>query len=296
MSQLQELMSAWLQSQHALEMLNASLADGYNTQAHGRAPNGKPKHASKLTGQAYTQDVLSCRHEERLLKCLRMPLATFHLLCMKFRENNLLVDNANTTIEHQVHMFLYIVTGSSSNRNLLERFQHSGESISRHFHHVLDAINHIESEYIQHPTPSNTNLSTVPPEITNNPKFYPFFKNCLGAIDSSLIPVSVSPSVAATHRTRKGFTAQNAFLACTFDCAFEFVLAAWEGSAHDSLVLSDAIKKGFRVPKNKFYLAHAGYASSPKFLTPYRNVRYHLKEQIAGHQAYVLNYTFLLIE
>jgi len=69
-SQLQELMSAWLQSQHALTMLNSSLADGYNTQARGRAPNGKQKHASKLTGQAYTQDVLSCRHEERLLKCL----------------------------------------------------------------------------------------------------------------------------------------------------------------------------------------------------------------------------------
>jgi len=113
LNQLQELMSAWLQSQHALEMLNASLADGYDTQA----PNGKPKHTSKLTGQAYTKEVLSCGHEERLLECLRMPLATFHVLCMKFRENNLLVDNANTTIEHQVHMFLYIVACSSSNCN-----------------------------------------------------------------------------------------------------------------------------------------------------------------------------------
>jgi len=118
-------MSAWLQSQHVLEMLNASLADGYDTQARGQAPNGKPKHSSKLTGQAYTKEVLSCGHEERLLECLRMPLATFHLLFMKFQENNLLVDNANTTIEHQVHMFLYIIACSSSNRNSSERFQHS---------------------------------------------------------------------------------------------------------------------------------------------------------------------------
>jgi len=35
LNQLQELMSAWLQSQHVLEMLNASLSDGYDTQARG---------------------------------------------------------------------------------------------------------------------------------------------------------------------------------------------------------------------------------------------------------------------
>jgi len=64
---------------------------------------------------------------------------------------------------------------------------------------------------------------------------------------------------------------------------FCFVLAGWEGSAHDALVLNDAIKnKGFRVPEGKYYLADAGYSLSPSFLTPYRGVRYHLKEWSRG--------------
>ncbi|CUS08676.1 unnamed protein product, partial [Tuber aestivum] len=105
------------------------------------------------------------------------------------------------------------------------------------------------------------------------------FKDCIGAIDGSLIPIIVSSNQAAAHWTRKGFTAQNAFVACPFDCTIDYVLAGWEGSAHDARVLADAIGKGFEVPKGKYYLADAGYGISSSFLTPYRGVRYHLKEQ-----------------
>ncbi|CUS11898.1 unnamed protein product, partial [Tuber aestivum] len=66
---------------------------------------------------------------------------------------------------------------------------------------------------------------------------------------------------------------------------FQFVLAGWEGSAYDAVVLSDAIAKGFHMPRQNFYLVdHAGYTSSSQFFTPYRNVRYYLKEQIIGNQ------------
>ena len=60
---------------------------------------------------------------------------------------------------------------------------------------------------------------------------------------------------------------------------FSYILAGWEGSAHDARVLSDAVTRGFTVPEGFYYLADAGYACAKGFLTPYRKVRYHLKEQ-----------------
>lgn len=71
---------------------------------------------------------------------------------------------------------------------------------------------------------------------------------------------------------------------------FVYIFSGWEGSAADSRVLQDAVSKDFVIPPGKYYLADAGegifyilinvvgYALSPQFLTPYRGVRYHLKE------------------
>ena len=51
---------------------------------------------------------------------------------------------------------------------------------------------------------------------------------------------------------RKHNTTQNVMAVVDFDLKFTYVLAGWEGSAHDALVLADAIKRddGLRVPKD----------------------------------------------
>ncbi|KAG7603953.1 Harbinger transposase-derived nuclease domain [Arabidopsis thaliana x Arabidopsis arenosa] len=51
---------------------------------------------------------------------------------------------------------------------------------------------------------------------------------------------------------------------------FIYVLSGWKGSAHDSRVLSDALRK--------FYLVDCGFANRLNFLAPFRGVRYHLQE------------------
>ena len=65
-----------------------------------------------------------------------------------------------------------------------------------------------------------------------------------------------------------------------FDMKFTYVLAGWEGSAHDATILTDALERsdGLKVPEGKFYLADAGYACRPGFLPPFRKTRYHLNE------------------
>jgi len=67
-------------------------------------------------------------------------------------------------------------------------------------------------------------------------------------------------------------------IACSFDFTFQYVLAGWLGSVHDSRILDDAKKKGFNIPNSKYYLGDAGYASSAALLVPYRGICYHLKE------------------
>lgn len=41
---------------------------------------------------------------------------------------------------------------------------------------------------------------------------------------------------------------------------------------------------GFTIPEGKYYLGHSGYGLRKGFLTPYRGVRYHLREQALAKQ------------
>lgn len=53
-----------------------------------------------------------------------------------------------------------------------------------------------------------------------------------------------------SFRGRKIPTTQNVMAAVDSDLRFTYVLAGWEGSAHDALVLHDALTRpnGLRVP------------------------------------------------
>jgi hypothetical protein len=55
----------------------------------------------------------------------------------------------------------------------------------------------------------------------------------------------------AAFRGRKSFTTQNVMAAVDFDLRFTYVLAGWEGSAHDVVVLADALQRhnGLVVPE-----------------------------------------------
>ncbi len=57
----------------------------------------------------------------------------------------------------------------------------------------------------------------------------------------------------ACFRGRKTHATQNVMAAVDFDLRFTYVLAGWEGTAHDALVLRDALERanGLRVPQGK---------------------------------------------
>ena len=55
----------------------------------------------------------------------------------------------------------------------------------------------------------------------------------------------------AAFRGRKPFPTQNVLAAVDFDLRFTYILAGWEGTTHDALVLRDALEQpnGLRVPQ-----------------------------------------------
>ena len=108
---------------------------------------------------------------------------------------------------------------------------------------------------------------------------YHYFVDCLGALDGTHIAVHLPAENAGPFRNRKETLSQNVLAVCNFDLQFSYVLPGWEGSSHDARVLNDATQnKGFSIPRGKYYLADAGYSNRDWLLTPYRGVRYHLKE------------------
>ncbi|XP_057797373.1 uncharacterized protein LOC131013316 [Salvia miltiorrhiza] len=90
----------------------------------------------------------------------------------------------------------------------------------------------------------------------------------------------VSNNDKARYRTRKGLISTNVLGVCDRNLKFTYVLSGWEGSPADSRILRDAINRpyGLKVPKGFYYLCDNGYANRERFLTPFKGVRYHLKE------------------
>jgi hypothetical protein len=118
--------------------------------------------------------------------------------------------------------------------------------------------------------------------LFNNPKFWPYFQNCLGAIDGSHIACTPSAADRANSRNQKGFLSQNILAICSFSMRFLYVLPGWEGSVTDSFLFDDARFTDLRIPEGYFYLGDAGFPICKTLLVPYRGVRYHLNEWARG--------------
>ncbi|XP_020531703.1 putative nuclease HARBI1 [Amborella trichopoda] len=71
-------------------------------------------------------------------------------------------------------------------------------------------------------------------------------QNCIGAIDSTHIHVSIGIEEQAPYWNRKGFLSQNVMVACSFDLRFVYVLVEWDESSSDSSVLKAALKSSFK--------------------------------------------------
>jgi hypothetical protein len=253
----------------------------------------KAPRSTSLSGEAYIFELLRCGNEKRIYSVLRMKSNTFKTLCDWLETNTPLRSSRHITIKEQVAIFLWIINFDSSIWQTAERFQHSTKTISlycihyfpsnlytnwmyRYFHAVLQAVLQLYKTVIKLPT-SETPLSPI---IADDPKYSPYFENCVGALDGTHIAVHVKPQDQPRYRNRKGFLSQNVLAVCNFEMEFTYILAGWEGSAHDGAVYRSAQHShGLITPPGKYWLGDAGYGNSDTILAPYRGTRYYLKEQ-----------------
>ncbi|KAG5037883.1 hypothetical protein JHK86_018723 [Glycine max] len=153
--------------------------------------------------------------------------------------------------------FLQIVGQNTRYCVIRNTFGRSQFATSENFHKILKALNSLAPDLMVRPG------STVPAKIRESTRFYPYFKDCIGAIDGTHIPASVKGRDVSSYRDRRGNISQNVLAACNFDLEFMYVLSGWEGSAHDSKVLSDALarKNGLKVPQGSFVAAKSLWSS-----------------------------------
>ncbi|CAN1330854.1 Putative nuclease HARBI1 [Linum perenne] len=87
-------------------------------------------------------------------------------------------------------------------------------------------------------------------------------KGCIGTLDGTIIKVYTTKDAQPRYQTRKGDTGINVLAACNQNMQFMYCLAGWEGSAHDSRVLRDAISRtnSLQVPAAEEYynMKHSG--------------------------------------
>lgn len=246
--------------------------------------NGKCTRNKKLklkcaNGTKFVDDVLNGENE-RCVESFRMDKHVFYKLCDILEAKGLLRHTSRIKIEEQLAIFMFIVGHNLRTRAVQELFKYSGETISRHFNNVLNAIIAISVDFFKPPG------SEIPPEIRDDPRFYPYFTDCIGAVNGIHFPVILGVDEQGPFRNKNGALSQSVLAACSFDMKFHYVLAGWEGSAPDLKVLNSALtrKNKLQVPQGKYFLVDFKYANLPGFIAPYLGAPYGLLEYENGFQ------------
>ncbi|XP_038685749.1 uncharacterized protein LOC119985530 [Tripterygium wilfordii] len=194
-----------------------------------------------------------------------MSVNVFKRLFRVLRDDYGLECSNKVGIIEMVAMVVFILGHAQSNRDIGERFQHSGETISRLFHKVLQSVMKMFREIIK---PRGDQLNETPTYIREHPK-------------------------RQRYTGQKGVPTQNVLAVCDFDMLYTYVSAGWEGSAHDSWILEHSLRqeilKFTKPPPGKYYLVDAGYANKTGFLAAYKGERYHVpvfhnRAPAAGHR------------
>ncbi|KAI9173582.1 hypothetical protein LWI28_003374 [Acer negundo] len=186
-----------------------------------------PRRINNAFGYKYIHRAL---HDDLAIfrRVYRMYPDEFRKLCNILREKTHLEDTRFICVEEMLGQFLQIVAQNHRYCVIHNHFHRSQFTTSENFHKMLKVLNTLSNDMMAKPE------SLVPAKIRENTKFFPYFKDCIGAIDDTHIPTMVM-----------GHDNSN------FDLEFMYVLAGWEGSSYDFKLLNDVLSRrnGLKVPK-----------------------------------------------
>jgi len=143
-----------------------------------------------------------------------------------------------------------------------------------YFHQVLQALLPLYKTFFCTPP------TTIPVQIRNDWGQISYFDDVRGAIDGTQVLANVPAYQYAICQYRKDTLSQHVLAGCSLDRHFFDVCPRWEASANHPLVMHNAELNRFPRKEGGTHLADAGYGLRNGFLTPYRTVLYHLREQV----------------
>ncbi|KAG2536580.1 hypothetical protein PVAP13_9NG205000 [Panicum virgatum] len=100
-------------------------------------------------------------------------------------------------------MFLHLVGHNQRFRVIHQNWRRSVETVHRYFKEVLYAIGELRHDLIKPPS------NETPLKVRNSHRWYPYFKDCVGAIDGTHVYARVPAKMQATFRGRKNYPTQN---------------------------------------------------------------------------------------
>ncbi|KAL4567057.1 hypothetical protein LXL04_022628 [Taraxacum kok-saghyz] len=200
-------------------------------------------------------------------------------LCNDLEVHYGLTQSRRISVKEKVALFLYTLALGLSNRDVGERFQRSGETVSRAFHDVLESICGRNTGYMglarEYIKPKDSTFQAIPPHI----RYMPYFKDCIGYIDGTHIDACIPVAEQMRYRGRKGIPTFNVIAVCDFEMCFTFISVGWEGSAHDVMLLNILCACRFIILfllfVGKYYIVDKGYPDRKGYLAPYSRIRYH---------------------
>jgi hypothetical protein len=196
-----------------------------------------PPRTSQLSGMGWVTETLDTPGECHTM--LRLNKYIFLDLHDKLVGSYGLKPSKFMNTYEMLAIFLFICGGCESNRRGQNRLKHSGETISRKFHEVLNSVVAMAKDYLR---PADPNFRIVHKRIRKDKRAYPHFKDCIGALDGTHIRVSLSPEEQIRFIGKTGIPTQNVLAICDFDMRFTYVVAGQPGALHDTSVLYHAME------------------------------------------------------
>jgi hypothetical protein len=201
----------------------------------GSSPSGFSRRTMVETGIQWVERTLENSND--CFDMFRMRRTVFRRLHDTLVESYGLLPSRGVSTTKALGIFLWACGGPQSFRQIKNKFGYSLETISRKYSEVLNALYKMSSDVIK---PKDPNFIEIHPRLRES-RFWPHFKDCIGAIDGSHFPVSVPATEQAKYIGRHGYASQNVMAVCDFDMRFTFVVTSWPGSVHDTRVLQDTL-------------------------------------------------------
>ncbi|CAA7029835.1 unnamed protein product [Microthlaspi erraticum] len=214
--------------------------------------------------------------EVQCFEILRMNQSTFKSLCKTLSEKYKLEESSNVYLEESVAMFIEMAAQDLTIRALAERYQHSVDTVKRKLDDVLSAVLKLAKHIVK---PKRDEFTNASPFLLGNERYWPYFRDCIGALDGTHVSVRPSAEDADRFRGRKGEPTMNILALCNFNMRFIYSYVGVPGRAHDTKVLTHCATKEASFPHpppGKYYLVDSGYPTRSGYLGPHRKTRYHL--------------------